>query len=323
MRIEEVWTGRTASAFLARAALLPITALYTLGWEGYLAIYRFGFKKPYRSRDKIICVGNLVVGGSGKTPFTLFLAETLMSMGHRVVIGASGYGGPHSVAAAVAPDGPLSAAEWGDEPAAFRDELPDVPLIVGRRRVLAAQLCEEHFPGAILVMDDGFQHLPVAKTLCIVLDPPTRNRFCLPAGPYREGPWNRSRADMVLPGEFRVVRSKTRLESPFGEAVKMPGEYQLLCALGQPEKFIDAIREDFPEANLVRAKCLADHDPLVAGNLWEGLNPGLPVIVTGKDWVKLRDRSDVGGYNVVIARHRVSVEPANEWRNWLGSKLHE
>ncbi|MFX8929914.1 tetraacyldisaccharide 4'-kinase, partial [Acinetobacter baumannii] len=84
----------------------------------------------------------------------------------------------------MAPDGPLDPAGWGDEPAMFRWLLPDVPLVVGRRRVLAAELVHQHFPKAVLVMDDGFQHLPVKKHIQILLDDPTpKNSRCLPAGP--------------------------------------------------------------------------------------------------------------------------------------------
>jgi len=171
---------------VATIVLSPFAGLYALGWLGYEATYRWGLKRPSAPHHPVVCVGNLTVGGTGKTPTTRYLAELLLGMGREVVASCSGYGSAAAEAAQVAPMGPLSAHTWGDEAALLRYSLPEVPLIVGRRRVLAAELCHQHYPRAVLLMDDGFQHLPLAKDVAIVLDPPRRNRLCLPAGPYRE-----------------------------------------------------------------------------------------------------------------------------------------
>ncbi len=312
----ELWQSDRASARIARGALLPLSALYAFGWEAYLAVYRLGLKRAAEPHAPVVCVGNLVSGGSGKSPVTLHLAALLREMGREVVISASGYGGPRAEAATLAPEGPLSAREWGDEPAMIRWLLPEVPLVVGRRRVLAAELVHEHHPQAVMLMDDGFQHLPLKKHLSIVLDPERpKNPWCLPAGPYREGRWNRRRADLVLPGQFRVEAEPLHLIRPDGASAERPVRMSALCALGQPEGFFRALGDAEPRV------ALPDHDPLDAGNLLGRLPADRPVVVTAKDWVKLRERPDVGEREFLIARHSVRIEPADEFRAWLETRL--
>lgn len=321
MHINELWNSDRLSARMARMALLPASGLYALGWEAYLGVYRLGFKKAALPHSPIVCVGNLVSGGAGKSPLTLHLAKVLRELGYEVVIGLSGYGAPHAEAAAIAPEGPLKASEWGDEPAMTRWLMPDVPLVVGRRRVLAAQLVHERYPNGVLLMDDGFQHLPLRKTLTFVLDEAKpKNPFCLPAGPYREGRWNRRRADTIVPGEFRVEAEPLRLTVPSGEEVQPPTEYSLLCALGQPERFVNAVAK-LTGREAAAKSLLPDHDRLDAGTLLGALPSELPVVVTAKDWVKLRERADIGQRKWLVARHEVRLEPAQELRRWLRDKL--
>lgn len=316
MHPHELWTSRTPKARLLRAALLPLSGLYALGWQGYLGIYRLGLKRAKHPHSPILCVGNLVTGGSGKSPMTLHLVDVLRAMGREVVVGASGYGSPAATAARVADEGPLSAQIWGDEPAMFRWLRPDLPLIVGRRRVLAAELAHERFPNAVLLMDDGFQHLPLCKDISIVLDDAEpANRLCMPAGPYREGRWNRARADLVIPGKFKVVSQPLTFHRPDGEQVPKPSQFAALCALGQPDRFFAALGEPSP------AIALPDHDPLQGGTLLDQLPKDRPTIVTAKDWVKLRERADIHDRPIVIAQHQVRVEPAAEFQAWLESRL--
>lgn len=323
MHASELWTSGAPKARLARLGLLPLSGLYAVGWEVYLAMYRLGIKRAAEPHQPVVCVGNLVVGGAGKSPLTLHLAGLLREMGREVVVACSGYGSPHAEAAAIAPEGPLSPKEWGDEPAMFRWLMPDLPLVVGRRRVLAAELVHQQFPRAVMLMDDGFQHLPLRKHLTLVLDEPRpKNRLCLPAGPYREPRWNRRRADAVLPDRFRVVSEPLRFVRPNGTEMNAPGAYATLCALGQPERFERAVL-DATGVEPVAAVRLGDHDPLDAGTLLERLPTDCPTVTTAKDWVKLRERSDIGSREFLVAQHAVRVEPAAEFRAWLRERLDE
>jgi tetraacyldisaccharide 4'-kinase len=318
----EVWESDALKARLARIGLFPLSCLYTIGWEGYLAIYRFGLKKAQAPHSPVLCVGNLVTGGSGKSPATLRLATILTELGYSVVIGCSGYGAPHAEAATLAPSGPLSAKEWGDEPAMFRWLRPDLPLVVGRRRVLAAQLAHEAHPNAVLLMDDGFQHLPVKKDFTILLDEENpRNRLCLPAGPYREPRFNRKRADLVLPRDFRILAQPLSFVNPEGNVVPNPAAYSVLCALGQPARFLASLEANLGGTPMV-TQLLPDHDPLDRGTLLDSLPREVPVIVTAKDWVKIRERDDWSERSFLIARHEIRFEPEAKLRDWLTERLH-
>lgn len=341
MHSEELWTARTLQARALRALLTPLSWLYAVGWQCYLGIYRLGLKKPKEPHRPVVCVGNLQVGGTGKTPVTVHIADVLREMGWRVVISSSGYGSNASEAARIAPDGELRAAEWGDEASLIRWLRPEIPLIVGRRRVLAAELCHEHFPDALLLLDDGFQHLPLKKHVTIILDPPQLNRRCLPAGPYRE-PWaNRKRADALIsrfgsqerspaperPGstdESRwpavwVETKELAFQGPDGKPRILAKPFSVLCALARPRGFLDSLKARGLDPDAVVAR--PDHDPLTDGNLLAGLPSGRPIVVTGKDWVKLRDRPGVEEFDILIADREVSIEPHDVFRTWLRDKL--
>lgn len=319
-----MWESKKASARLLRGLLTPLSWLYSGGWQCYLLTYTLGLKGSSEPHRPVLCVGNLVAGGSGKSPVTLHVAQTLRDLGYFVVIGCSGYGAPRSEGASIAPEVDLDPAEWGDEPAMFRWLAPDIPLIVGRDRVRAAELCAERCADSVLLMDDGFQHLPVRKHLTLLLDPPRPNRKCLPAGPYRE-PWrNRKRADLTLPNGFQVdfligeMEPGTPGAKQFGP---VKGVVNVLCAIGDPQRFLGDLRALGFEPESVVAK--PDHDDLQAGNLMDPLDPNLPVVTTAKDWVKLKRRADIDRHRVFIARQKALIKPEDEFRAWLQRKLDE
>ncbi|RYG34783.1 tetraacyldisaccharide 4'-kinase [bacterium] len=311
MDAREIWESGEIGACAARTALTPLSWLYAGGWSVYRALYDLGIKRAFEPAIPTICIGNLTVGGMGKTPVTRYVAE---SLDRPYVLGLSGYGAPQSEGATLAPDGPLDPAEWGDEPAMFREWLPNAPMVVGRRRPLAAQIVAERFPDHILLMDDGMQHLPLRKHVSILLDPEKpKNGRTLPAGPYREPRWERRRADLILPGEFKIVEAPLAFDHP-------GGDYALLCALGNPQGFVDAVSRLLRRPPTADRR-LPDHDPLTAGTLFDGLPPDLPIVTTEKDWVKLRQRLDIGERDVRVAVRKVRIEPEAEFRGWLAERL--
>ena len=318
-----MWHGDRPKSRLARALLTPLSWLYAGGWQTYLFVYRIGLKKPKEPHRPVVCVGNLTTGGSGKTPTTLYVARVLQSIGHEVVLGCSGYGSPHSEEASVAPEDSLDAELWGDEPAMMRWLEPDLPLIVGRNRVRAASLCHERFSNAVLLMDDGFQHLPVKKHVTIVLDPPSDNKRCIPAGPYREPHGNLRRASLVLPGSCKLNLSISSFTDGLGNEVPLSdgSEVNVVCALGSPQLFLDDLQR--LGLKIKAHKLLPDHDPLQVGNLFDSFDPRLPIVVTAKDWVKIRCRNDLDGKQILVARQIAKIEPESEFKLWLAQKLDE
>lgn len=319
--IAHLWNRSDALAIGVRLLLLPLSAIYWIGWKAYLAVYSLGLKRAKQPHRPIVVIGNFTVGGSGKTPIAIWIAQQLVRNGFEVVIGCSGYGSPHSKGANHAPDGPLNPFEWGDEPAEIREVLPAVPLVIGRARVSAAQLCHVHYPNAVLVMDDGLQHLPLQSDVRIAIDPTDDNRLVLPAGPYRE-PVDPKRADLIIPGHFQAVRT-IGIWEPDGKEVQT--EYlvglkaQVLCAIGRHDEFLRNLGDLGLKVEKVVA--LGDHDPLSAGTLFDSFEPETPIIVTRKDWVKLRHRGDLSKWKLWIAKLEAHIEPEKEFSAWLIPRL--
>ena len=182
--------------------LRGLARLYALGWRAYAGVYALGLKRRARMPIPVIGVGSLWAGGVGKTPVTIAVARLLQESGVRVAVLTHGYGGSrYRTGALVDPKQYPDPAEVGDEAAELRLALPDVPIAVGKQRVQMAQAAIARWSPDALVLDDGFQHLPLARALELVLLPaesPLGNGFCLPAGPLREPPEGVRRAGGVV-----------------------------------------------------------------------------------------------------------------------------
>lgn len=315
---EAVWQEKSIEAWL----LSPLSLLYALGWWGYTLTYLLGLKKAAHPHHPIFVIGNLVAGGSGKTPFTVWVVEELQKRGFLVVVGASGYGSPRSESASLAPDGELDPKVWGDEPALIRLCLPQTPLIVGRDRVRTAEICAEKFPESLLLMDDGFQHLRLKTDISIIIEPRGENDFCFPAGPYREPrSLGYSRADRVLRhfNDLNMI-GPSLVDSVSGEAVER-GKVDLITAIGDPNRLIMMLQG--VGYDVVESKILTDHDPLDAPNLIGQLGRERYLVVTSKDFVKLRNHPDAAGRKIAIADYQLRPKDEVEFTDWLVKKCNE
>ena len=332
---QRIWFGDDPLARIVRKVSIPASWLYELGWEVYRSLYKFGFKTAVSAHPRVLCIGNLTVGGSGKSPLTVFLAQELAKNGWQVVISCSGYGSPASEAALLAPSGPLKAREWGDEPSMIRWFLPDVPLVIGRRRVLAADIAYRAYPNSILLLDDGFQHLPLKKTVSILLDEAhPQNGHCLPAGPYREPRRNRSRADLVLPSEeFQITEQPLRfmfplLSSDLAVDVENAREefatssVTVFCGIGRPEVF----RGDLVKSG-VKIGCIkqfSDHFAYNDLDFLESVPMGEWIVTTAKDWVKIQNLIGLEKWKWAVALKEVSIACANgsdEFIKWIIGRI--
>jgi tetraacyldisaccharide 4'-kinase len=315
---ESVWEGNAPGAWL----LAPLGALYAVGWWAYQSVYAGGLKRAATPAGPVVTVGNLVAGGTGKTPLSLATAALVQKLGRPVVLGMSGYGSPQARGASMAPVGELTASEWGDEPAMARWLEPTLPLVVGRDRVEAARLAFEACPEAVLVMDDGFQHLRLEQRNTVVLDPPRANQFCLPAGPYREPrSTGRRRASLVLPSQRLGLRPTVRFWDPARNAVPPPaGPVSVVAAIARPHRLVTTL--EAVGATVREGRLLPDHDRLDDPRLLEGVDRALPLVTTAKDWVKLRERpAALQGLTVVVTDYTWSLEPESAYRDWLKERL--
>ena len=141
---------------------------------------------------RVISIGNMTVGGTGKTPMTIYLAQELKQAGYRVAIVSRGYKGGAERQGGIVSDGSslLMDSAWaGDEPFMMACRLKDIPVIVGKNRFEAGRLAVSKFQPDVIVLDDAFQHLQLKRDLDIVLldhDQPFGNAHLMPRGILRE-----------------------------------------------------------------------------------------------------------------------------------------
>ena len=177
---------------------------YRRAVSGRLKLYRSGWLKTRSLPARVICVGNLAVGGTGKTPTVEFIARNIKERGRRAAVLSRGYRGKSQSAVSVVSDGEdilLGPSQAGDEAWLLAENLPGVPVLIGRDRWAVGRMALEHFKAEFLVMDDGFQHLGLARDVNLLLldaKRPWGNGYLLPAGPLREGPEAAERATAFL-----------------------------------------------------------------------------------------------------------------------------
>jgi len=166
-------------------------SLYKAGVRLRYAMYESGFLKSKRLDCHVISIGNLAVGGSGKTPMAVWLAKMLVEKGLRPVVISRGYRGTLEDEAAVVSDGRdvfIDAKTCGDEPYMMAMEKA-FPVVVGKDRYKAGFMAVETFAPDVIILDDGFQHLKLSRDLNLVLldyRQPLGNGRMLPAGRLRE-----------------------------------------------------------------------------------------------------------------------------------------
>ncbi|MCD6353861.1 MAG: tetraacyldisaccharide 4'-kinase, partial [Proteobacteria bacterium] len=166
----------------------------------------------------IISVGNLTVGGTGKTPTSIYLARLLQREGRRTAVLSRGYKGDASLNVNVVSDGKrvcLSPDEAGDESFLLVEKLPGVPVLTGRDRGLLCEYAMKNFSTEVAILDDGFQHLKLQRDLDIVLldgNYPLGNGYLLPRGTLREPPQHLKRAHIILVAKPDKTTSKEKIE---------------------------------------------------------------------------------------------------------------
>lgn len=173
-------------------------------------LYDCGFFKIRKIGCKVISIGNITVGGTGKTPMVIMLANLLKERGYRPAVLSRGYGGKNRNSINVVSDGRrifMEHDEAGDEPALIAGSVNDIPVITGRERYLTGKYAVDHMGTDILILDDAFQHRGLSRDIDIVLlndKRPFGNGFLLPRGTLREQAKALNRADvMVLTGSDR------------------------------------------------------------------------------------------------------------------------
>ena len=279
--------------------------------------YAQGMLSVRRLDRPVISVGNITVGGTGKTPMTALLARLLMARGKRVAVISRGYGGSLEGQARIVCDGQtlfLSAAEAGDEPVHLATAVPGLMTVIGTDRYAAGLLAQKELNPDVFILDDGFQHLRLHRDLNILLmdcRAPFGNGRMLPAGLLREPKSALNRADLVVytrcpdAGTSPVVHGAIPSCSA-GHALAgvelLPGgvrqEFAVLhgrkgiafAGIADPEAFFSSLGEQ--GLDLVATVSFGDHcsygEPEIARLVDKCRISGADyLITTGKDAVKL------------------------------------
>jgi len=224
----------------------PLTGLYGAATNLRNTLFDRGVLSSRRLKQPVVSVGNLSVGGSGKTPFVIALGELLKARGIRFDVLSRGYGRKTRGVLVVEPDG--NAADFGDEPLLIARRL-GAPVIVGESRYEAGRLAEQKFQPQLHLLDDGFQHRSLARDFDIVLmtEHDVEGRL-LPSGRMREPLSSLQRADaIVLPTGVAVdhpaLKQKPiwRIERQF-VLPNPPAAPIVFCGIACPEQFFSQVR---------------------------------------------------------------------------------
>ena len=178
--------------------------------------YQLGFSGKERLNCFVISLGNITVGGTGKTPTAQRLAKEIRDMGYRVVILNRGYRAKFDGDVGIVSDGKnlnMDAAQAGDEAYMLAKHLPNVPVLIGARRAVTGQYAIEHFGAEVVILDDGYQHWQVIRDLDILLIDAVSvfgNGHLLPRGTLRESMSHISRADVCLMTKVDQAREGSR-----------------------------------------------------------------------------------------------------------------
>ena len=202
----------------------PLSPLYSGLMMSRSALYKKDILKRYALSVPVISIGNLTVGGTGKTPVVLSLARMLRKAGYRPAVISRGYGGKAKGRSNTVSTGKeilLSAAEAGDEPAMLAKNLRGIPVITGKSRVYPCRQAIESHNANVLILDDGFQHLAIRRNVDIVLFNATTlagNSRVFPGGMLREPVNALNRCDaFMLTGINEANRERA---SQFGNLLK-------------------------------------------------------------------------------------------------------
>jgi len=321
--------------------LAPLGWLYARIQQLRATLYGIGILKRHKLPRPVISIGNITVGGTGKTPVTAYIARLLLDQGHKVAVLSRGYGGSLEGQNIVVSDGVtvmLGPGECGDEPYLLASTVPGLMVVIGADRYAAGQLAMQQLVPDIFLLDDGFQHLHLWRDLNILLLDCTRplgNGWTLPAGLLREPAAAARRADLVIltrcpegttvaplvsgkPAFAASHRLVDALPLTGGNPVPLadlqgPG-FLAFAGIAQPDFFFSALRDR--GINVLRTLSFPDHadyDQTSLDTIRDAMRScgAEYAITTEKDGVKLKQLAAEVAAVTYLARLDIVIdEPA-------------
>lgn len=276
--------------------LAPLSLIYVDVIRLRRFLYRKGLLKSVRLSVPVIVVGNITVGGTGKTPLVIWLANFLQQRGFKPGVISRGYGGQNSDQPRLV-TAQTYASDVGDEPVLIREKA-QVPVAVCAKRGSAGQFLIDQENCDILISDDGLQHYALQRDLEIaVIDGERRfgNGYCLPAGPLREPVERLREVDLAIVNgqkqedfeyamQFvgtKAVNLKTAVVKPLSDFKAQ--SCHAVAGIGNPQRFFQLLRQQGLD---IKPHAFPDHHPFAAEDLH--FNDQQPVLMTEKDAVKCR-----------------------------------
>lgn len=290
-----LWQKRSLFTYL----LAPFSLLFWLISQGRRWLYRKKMLKSYRSPVPVLVVGNLSVGGNGKTPVVVWLVEQLQQRGVKVGVISRGYGGKNrQFPQLVTPES--SPEQLGDEPVLIAQRT-QAPVAISPNRQQSISLLLQHYDLDLIISDDGLQHYALERDIeWVVVDGERRfgNGFVLPAGSLRELPSRLAQVQAVIcnggtpqAGEFLM-----KLTPEFAVNVKTQARVPLhnfqqqrviaLAGIGYPPRFFKMLQEH--GILLHDSHAFADHQAYSLEQILPLQQGEMPLLMTEKDAVKCR-----------------------------------
>ena len=332
-------------ATLIRSSLSAFTYPYLAVLNTRNTLYKYGIVKSKRLPVKVISIGNITMGGTGKTPLVEFSAKYLQNKGRKVAILSRGYGDQNH---SMINDNSKTKEFVNDEYLILRENLKDVPTLLGRDRVQNAEKAIKDHDVDCLILDDGFQHLRIKRDLdIVVIDSlnPFAEEVLIPRGTLREPLKNLSRADLFVlshcslndedtlksiyeklnhinadipvcesihkPVHIESIKDNSLLEPEWLKGKKIYG----LCAIGNPESFASTLRE--LGADVIRLRVFHDHHSYTQveldGVITEAKTLGTDaIVVTQKDVVKIRNKN-INDANILSLKVEMQITKGMEF----------
>jgi tetraacyldisaccharide 4'-kinase len=229
--VENVMSGKDNDSVLSKI-MAGISKAYGPVMDLRSKLYQNGWLKTHRLPCPVISIGNITLGGTGKTPMTIYLAGLLQLMGFSPAIVCRGYRGKYEHAGGVVTDGVsvfLGPEEAGDEPYLMASGLSGVPVVVGKDRVASGRKAWRSFCPNVIICDDAFQHLRLFRDLNLVLldaADPVGNGQVFPRGILREPLHHLNRADALIATRAETDKFDKKV---FGKKIKISDKPVFRC----------------------------------------------------------------------------------------------
>jgi tetraacyldisaccharide 4'-kinase len=306
--IEKVWFHQHKAKYWLVPLLLPFTFLFYCLSSLRRLFFRIGLFKAYNSKAPIIVVGNIGVGGNGKTPVVILLVEQCIKLGLKPGVISRGYGGKAPCYPYVLTD-ESTPKEAGDEPVLIYQRC-QVPVAVGSNRVASAE-CLIDSGCNIIITDDGLQHYTLARTIELIIVDGKRlfgNGLLLPAGPLREGLWRLKKVDnIIVNGKIHNTNLSKSLNNIFDNSLSMQlkavkvvnlftkeivalttfiqkyPKVNAIAGIGDPSRFFTTLTE--AHLSVINQKGFIDHHDFNQDD-FNAFDDTLPLLMTEKDAVK-------------------------------------